>query len=291
VDLSEEKIRRVLDEESSMPWERVDYADAGLTVVFASVADKNNNSVADKNIKNINNKDTGSESGSESGSSESDSTEEGEGVHNGDDKQSVELSDLAAPMHETTLRDIELYKMHTEGSEVKRVKVAGTVPVEPTEIYNFFCSLDEDTRKQYDENLIEYKVMDKPAPPVTVVRCRYLAPFPLRNREFLTLNTKRVVKQHTAGDAPDSFSFVYIIDSFTIERKDIPPDPDYVRADVITNSIIFRHSTLNPHYTHITKIFQIDPKGSIPCWLVNFGMEKQADFIVSLRKMFCTSKR
>jgi len=207
------------------------------------------------------------------------------------------------------LKDIELFVRDSlvvsdsgdtqETSGIKMVKASGTVPETPKRLYNFLCSLDGEKKKYFDENLKEFTVVEKISTNVEMHRLIYSAPYPIQSREFLLLNVKKEetdvntcnnIHNHNNHEN-NSNNKVFFLYSFSIQHEDYPEVSDYVRGEVKVNALLLYPSPDYPGYTYLVKISQVDPKGSIPDWLVNITKEKTADFIFVLRQMFFELKK
>jgi len=171
---------------------------------------------------------------------------------------------------EQGLSDIMLYDRpaHPATPTEHGVKVVGTLPVPPKEVYETLWDLK--LRKTIEVDLIDIVLVEKITDDIEVTRTRYSAPFPVTAREIVA------VRYRVERDG------VYYVISFSVNHNDVKSDSNYVRAVLHINALICK--PLPDNKTEFTRIIDVEPKGNIPNFVVNITKTSAARFVVLLRK-------
>ncbi|KAE8584029.1 hypothetical protein XENTR_v10020794 [Xenopus tropicalis] len=128
---------------------------------------------------------------------------------------------------------------------------------------------DTEYRKKWDINMIETKDIALLSANADVGYYSWKCPKPLKNRDVVTLRSWLVL--------PDSFMII----NFSVKHKLYPPRKDLVRAVSLVAGY-YIHSTGSNTCT-LTYLAQVDPRGSLPKWVVNKSSKYLAPKI--LRKL------
>jgi len=173
------------------------------------------------------------------------------------------------------LSDIELWERDLEGTPVRAGKASGTLPIAPKTIFEKIWEFDVEWMKTIDSNLATYTKILQVGSDVQLVRSRMFAPMPLSHREFVAVRTRKTINDN-----------VYIIASVSVNYPsgDKDSDPSCVRGVAHLNGFIFRPVEGNPNQTKLTRIVQVDPKGSVPLFVVDMMKRKAAEFVAKLRE-------
>ncbi|XP_028904428.1 START domain-containing protein 10 [Ornithorhynchus anatinus] len=129
---------------------------------------------------------------------------------------------------------------------------------------------DTDYRRKWDTNVIETFDIARLTVNADVGYYSWRCPKPLKNRDVITLRSWLPM-------GPD-----YIIMNYSVKHPKYPPRKDLVRAVSIQTGYLIQ-STGGRSCT-ITYLAQVDPKGSLPRWVVN----KSSQFLApkAMKKMY-----
>ncbi|XP_069575405.1 START domain-containing protein 10 [Brachyistius frenatus] len=114
---------------------------------------------------------------------------------------------------------------------------------------------DIEYRKKWDSNVIETFDIGKLTVNADVGYYSWKCPKPLRNRDVITLRSWLPIGKD------------YIIMNYSVKHSRYPPKKDMVRAVSIQTGYMIQSQGSN-HCT-LTYMAQVDPRGSLPKWVVN----------------------
>ncbi|XP_062440737.1 START domain-containing protein 10-like isoform X1 [Rhea pennata] len=140
------------------------------------------------------------------------------------------------------------------GSGVHRLKCRIDIPDVPAEtVYDVLH--DVEYRRKWDTAVIDTHDIARVAANADVGYYAWRCPKPLKNRDVVTLRSWQVQDGYHA------------IINFSVKHPKYPPRKDLVRAvSLLTGYLV--HST-GPSSCSLTYLAQVDPKGSLPKWVVN----------------------
>ncbi|XP_008112876.2 START domain-containing protein 10 [Anolis carolinensis] len=115
---------------------------------------------------------------------------------------------------------------------------------------------DTEYRKKWDTNVIETHEIASLSDGADVGYYSWKCPKPLRNRDVVTLRSWRVLEDKS-----------YVILNFSVKHPKYPPRKDLVRAVSILAGYLVEPTGTNS--CRLTYLAQVDPKGSLPKWVVN----------------------
>ncbi|XP_053547291.1 START domain-containing protein 10 isoform X2 [Bombina bombina] len=110
-------------------------------------------------------------------------------------------------------------------------------------------------RKNWDLSMIETFDIARLSANVDVGYYAWKCPKPLRNRDVVTLRSWLIL--------PDC----YMIINYSVKHKMYPPRKDLVRAVSLQAGYLIEHTGLNS--CSLTYTAKVDPRGSLPKWMVN----------------------
>uniref|UniRef100_A0A8C4SPJ7 START domain-containing protein 10 n=1 Tax=Erpetoichthys calabaricus TaxID=27687 RepID=A0A8C4SPJ7_ERPCA len=114
---------------------------------------------------------------------------------------------------------------------------------------------DTSYRRKWDSNMIETYDIGRLTVNADVGYYSWKCPSPLKNRDFVTLRSWLPLGND------------YIIINYSVKHPKYPPKKDYVRAvSLQTGYLIQNNSASSSTLYYLT---QVDPKGSLPKWVVN----------------------
>ncbi|KAI2561696.1 StAR related lipid transfer domain containing 10 [Homo sapiens] len=129
---------------------------------------------------------------------------------------------------------------------------------------------DIEYRKKWDSNVIETFDIARLTVNADVGYYSWRCPKPLKNRDVITLRSWLPM----GAD--------YIIMNYSVKHPKYPPRKDLVRAVSIQTGYLIQST--GPKSCVITYLAQVDPKGSLPKWVVN----KSSQFLApkAMKKMY-----
>ncbi|XP_040525328.1 START domain-containing protein 10-like isoform X2 [Gallus gallus] len=114
---------------------------------------------------------------------------------------------------------------------------------------------DSEYRREWDSNVIDTHDIAQVAVNADVGYYAWRCPKPLKNRDVVMLR---------AWQVEDGY---HTIINFSVKHPKYPPRKDLVRAVCLLTGYLV-HST-GPNSCSLTYLAQVDPKGSLPKWVVN----------------------
>ncbi|XP_025121563.1 START domain-containing protein 10 isoform X2 [Bubalus bubalis] len=129
---------------------------------------------------------------------------------------------------------------------------------------------DIEYRKKWDSNVIETFDIARLTVNADVGYYSWRCPKPLKNRDVITLRSWLPMGTD------------YIIMNYSVKHPKYPPRKDLVRAVSIQTGYLIQST--GPKSCVITYLAQVDPKGSLPKWVVN----KSSQFLApkAMKKMY-----
>ncbi|CAN9511320.1 unnamed protein product [Ophioblennius macclurei] len=114
---------------------------------------------------------------------------------------------------------------------------------------------DIEYRRKWDSNVIETFDIGKLTVNADVGYYSWSCPKPLRNRDVITLRSWLPTEKD------------YIIMNYSVKHAKYPPKKDFVRAVSIQTGYVIQNQ--GPNSCILTYMAQVDPRGSLPKWVVN----------------------
>ncbi|XP_040428692.1 START domain-containing protein 10-like [Cygnus olor] len=114
---------------------------------------------------------------------------------------------------------------------------------------------DSEYRREWDTNVIDSHDIARVAANANVGYYAWRCPKPLKNRDVVTLR---------AWQVEDGY---HTIINFSVKHPKYPPRKDLVRAVALLMGYLVRST--GPSSCSLTYLAQVDPKGSLPKWVVN----------------------
>ncbi|XP_073664623.1 START domain-containing protein 10 isoform X2 [Tursiops truncatus] len=174
------------------------------------------------------------------------------------------------PLH----RQADSQPLHHQGSPVQPVFAVTNwcrmecrdVPAET--LYDVLHDIEY--RKKWDSNVIETFDIARLTVNADVGYYSWRCPKPLKNRDVITLRSWLPMGTD------------YIIMNYSVKHPKYPPRKDLVRAVSIQTGYLIQST--GPKSCVITYMAQVDPKGSLPKWVVN----KSSQFLApkAMKKMY-----
>uniref|UniRef100_A0A671MD03 START domain-containing protein 10 n=1 Tax=Sinocyclocheilus anshuiensis TaxID=1608454 RepID=A0A671MD03_9TELE len=129
---------------------------------------------------------------------------------------------------------------------------------------------DIEYRRKWDANVIETFDIGKLTVNADVGYYSWKCPKPLKNRDVITLRSWLPMGND------------YIIMNYSVKHAKYPPKKDLVRAVSIQTGYLIQHT--GPISCTLTYLAQVDPRGSLPKWVVN----KSSQFLAPKVSKVCT---
>ena len=173
--------------------------------------------------------------------------------------------------HLYSKRKLDFYSKEVKGSGILAFSAKGTIKISLLEMLAIVRNVEG--TKRWDKNSSVKKtirdISDIEADTYSVSKM----PWPVTNRDLVLNNKLRL-------DLENNFM---IVDSYSIKNKDYPKHDDRVRAKM--RIARFKIRPASKGRTYIEMYIHIDPKGSIPNWMVNFVQKDLPyDYLRSLEK-------
>ncbi|XP_029463117.1 START domain-containing protein 10-like [Rhinatrema bivittatum] len=135
-------------------------------------------------------------------------------------------------------------------------KIKGQITIQDLSSETVYDVLhDVDYRKKWDYGMIETHDIARLNANADVGYYSWKCPKPLKNRDVVTLRSWLVL---------DNYRMIL---SFSVKHPEYPPRKDLVRAVSLLAGYLI--TTTGPSSCVLTYLAQVDPKGSLPKWVVN----------------------
>jgi len=155
-------------------------------------------------------------------------------------------------------------------SGVKCVMAKGAVNMSAQRLFEIIWGQTEEEKKKDDDSLISDIIISDHG--TSVIRYQsYKCPFPISNRDFLFLRTRREV-----GGVFYQIDKSYVFD-------EVPKKSGFVRGEVVVGAYIYE--PIDENSCNVTYITQVDPCGNLPKFFVNMNVSKVPNRIVDFRKI------
>lgn len=165
-------------------------------------------------------------------------------------------------------------KAPEEGQGTHLLKTTGTVACTPEALFHAISSADVEERRRWEKDLLEFRIVEEVTKDIQVLYTSYRAPSPVTSRDFVAVKAK---KRLVVRGEPRLISF-----GTSIGHSSCPLNPNYVRA-VATSAFIISKVSGDPSRCHCIRLTQVDPKGSIPGFVINLSKQKAAAAFSILR--------
>jgi len=186
--------------------------------------------------------------------------------------------------------DVDGCQMHRRKSDsddpIYCVRTSATFPFSAKQIFDFVW--DVTNRNKWDEYFKEVRVIEElPAnDPIKVAQVAYqsfAAPFPVYHRDFVLVRGYKIEEDGS-----------YVTSAKSTTHPSIPAEcPSHVRGEVVVDGFWMVPDPANPEgSTNLKYIAHVDPKGSIPYFVINLANRKvpstMAALNVALRKHYAS---
>ncbi|XP_078496300.1 START domain-containing protein 10-like [Lissotriton helveticus] len=132
---------------------------------------------------------------------------------------------------------------------------------------------DIEYRKKWDISMIETRDIARISANADVGYYSWKCPKPLKNRDVVTLRSWLVLDKY------------YMIINFSVKHPDYPPRRDRVRAVSLLAGYLI--TSTGPNSCILTYLAQVDPKGSLPKWVVNKSSQFLAPKVLKMIYKAC----
>ncbi|MGK0367647.1 MAG: hypothetical protein ACI9QD_000785 [Thermoproteota archaeon] len=162
---------------------------------------------------------------------------------------------------------LTFYSMTTKGSSLLKFRAKGILNTDTKETLAILRNVEEN--KKWDKNTKAKYTIENISDIEAITYSRSSIPWPFKDREFILRNKLSVNKKE----------MTLIVKSDSMVDKRSPKRKKYVRANI---NVIFRIRPLK-NKTLVDMIIKVDPKGSIPHWVVNIVQKSMPyDFLTSI---------
>jgi len=170
----------------------------------------------------------------------------------------------------TKVPEVRAWKLST--TNVPCVKCVCEIAISPTKLYKLVWEQTVESKKQYDEDLLEDNVVESIDNDTQIRYVSSKAPV-VTNRDFCIM--KACVRE---GDVIYHFNV-------SVEHDKVPQKKGFVRGNMIILGYAYAPTPGKPGSTTVTHIAQIDPAGKIPNWLVTLNCSKIPERMTLLRRL------
>jgi len=162
-----------------------------------------------------------------------------------------------------------------DGSDITSIRTRTTLEnVSIEEIVKCIHSPTFDERKQVYDKLIFHEVVKEITPDIVVTRSRFSAPFPVTDREFLTMRSMKKLEDGS-----------YVVSVRSINDESVPFDENYVRGESNSDIYIFPVDGTKNN-VGIISVDNIDPKGWVPTFVVNSHKSSAGDWLIKMQEIY-----
>ncbi len=170
---------------------------------------------------------------------------------------------------------VNIQEKPVDGSDITTVKISITLKnVSLEEIIKCIHSPTFDERKQLYDKLIDHKVTKQVTPDIVVTRSRFSTPFPVTDREFLTMRSIRRFDDGSCVIAVRSLNDIGV--QFDEEN--------FVRA--IGRSDIYIFPVKGTNDVGIIDVSHVNPMGWIPNFVINSYKEEAANYLIKMQEVY-----
>jgi len=165
-------------------------------------------------------------------------------------------------------------EMQVPGSDVNAIRTSCVL--KNVNVHNVIKCIFEPSfaeRRAIYDKLLSHELIEKVRPEIVVARSRFSAPLGVSPREFLMMRS--------LGQFDDG---TYVISVRSINRKDVPFDPNYVRG--ISNSDIYIFPIDETRDVRIVSCDFIDPRGWIPTYIINSYKQDAGDWLIKMQEVY-----
>ncbi len=196
---------------------------------------------------------------------------------------SLLATDLGAPKYDSAvfneegwkkdrvIKGFTIYVREESDSEVLKIRAVGTLEAPlPSLMANL---RDVESATDWTPDLLKKTTLDEISDLEAITYSLTAMPWPLYDRSLVLHNVLKLDKKRK----------LLVVHSRSVQHKDAPKSDDAVEAYMSYSYIAIRPVGLDKSY--IEFIAAIDPKGSIPSWIVNFFQKKwPATFLRAMEK-------
>eukprot|EP01112_Ceratiomyxa_fruticulosa_P022134 TRINITY_DN8021_c0_g1_i2.p1 TRINITY_DN8021_c0_g1~~TRINITY_DN8021_c0_g1_i2.p1 ORF type:complete len:253 (-),score=61.70 TRINITY_DN8021_c0_g1_i2:127-885(-) len=169
---------------------------------------------------------------------------------------------------------VDCFYKRDDENPIVLIKGEGIVPATTKELLDFF--LVYESLKISDKTYMGGEVIERIDDQHSIFLSRFKAPPLIKNRDFL------YIEYDGKGDDGET----YLCVAYSIERDDVPPDPNFVRGVIYATGYIYKPVEGDPSKSHLTYIVHVDPKGWLPVMVVNMVAADQAGNVASVKEHF-----
>jgi len=163
-------------------------------------------------------------------------------------------------------QELVAFKRKTD-SGIHLIKAIAEMDRSPEEVFNIIW--DYERKHEWDEMLLESTLVQEFESDLRVLYNRFHAPWPVSERDFVFASKKYI---------EDSGSILVVgcsVDAGVPERNKT------VRGEILASG--FYIEKLSETRCRVTYLVNVDPKGSLPTWLVNKMSGKQCNNLIKIR--------
>lgn len=161
-----------------------------------------------------------------------------------------------------------LLKKDIPTSSIPCYHLETTLNHKATDLASKIWDVNEEIVKKYDGDISYWKEIEK-GENWKVCHQTTSAPWPVWPRE-LAFSQVKIIDKNT----------IWLV-AFSVDHESVPlRDKEYVRANILMS--IWGFTEVSPDMTKVQRIVHVEPKGSIPVWLINATVSKHISIVENL---------
>jgi len=174
--------------------------------------------------------------------------------------------------NETGNEDIKVFAKVSADSHIHSQQASAILNASPQVVLEMAFCTDYSIVKQFDQDLLSSKVIEKLNENTVCYLSSHYCPFPISTREFVALRFKKI--------ADNGVCYCW---GTSINRLETPQTSGHVRGIISVSGWIIEPIKDKPNSCRVRRMFRIDPKGSIPAMVVNMYRTKAGTQLVAVR--------
>lgn len=136
------------------------------------------------------------------------------------------------------------------------------------------CNSFEEKNELY-EDLIQFKVVKQLDDSTNICYSQYKTPFGTMNRDFVSLRNFVKLDQYS-----------YLLVNQAVNYEPIKFNKNFVRG-VNTSGRLIKVDPLNPTTVDVITVDYVDPKGSVPAFIINKFKTRTGDRLKKMEQLYC----
>eukprot|EP01101_Sappina_pedata_P009045 TRINITY_DN5149_c0_g1_i1.p1 TRINITY_DN5149_c0_g1~~TRINITY_DN5149_c0_g1_i1.p1 ORF type:complete len:250 (-),score=120.33 TRINITY_DN5149_c0_g1_i1:82-774(-) len=172
---------------------------------------------------------------------------------------------------ETGHTDIIVNARIVPGESIQCQQAQGRLEASPQRMYDMAFSTDFTAIKPYDADILSINVLEEVNSDIRIYQSTHQTPTLVTSREFVALRCRKIVN-----------GTMYVWGT-SIQKPDVAQKSGHVRGVIAVSGWEIKPIVGEPNACMVRRVFQIDPKGSIPTIAINLFKTKAGLQLVAIR--------